>query len=800
MRRVFILWAFCLAAVFIFVVPVHAVLKEANMEQSLKILRAELTRNYLNLQHYSMWAKTESENARKSLMQMMKRSNQNAMMLYSQRNDYIFDLTYACNEATELWKDFQKTNMPLDGIVEKINDEIARYDSLRLTLNNISNFLLSEEGRVNRSVCLTLATAMHRELQNALDAYKEDIERNAIVRESLQRQYEYATERYEALQKNIFVNGGQDYITILKNLSLQIEELGNTLESKYMKYDKQTKSQWSSYFILGLFVFIIFYSFLAALLNLLLIRILMPVFARRNWLPKSFSSETFLKKRPYIIATSTVLTFEILILIVKTYINQNFLIMAIDLLALFSWLVVVVFVSLLIRLKGVQLNKGLRAYLPVLTLSFVVFIFRITLTPNVLVNLLFPVFVVFITLWQVIAMKRIKDGLTTEDKIYSWITLAVMLFSVVSSWIGYTLLSVQVLIWWIMELSSLLTITFVYQLLKEWGDMRISKEPNFSGRWLYELIMKFVIPSLLVLSIMASVYWAADVFELKGLCWNIFTYDFVDAPNFKLSLIRICIVLCLYFLFGYLKNLAMNVLETYFSNKHKNGMGSNRAVLGSNLINILAWGIFFLLAVYTLGVGNTWLVVISGGLATGVGFASKDILENIYYGISLMTGRIHIGDMIEIDGVRGIVDDMNYTSTMIEATDGSVIAFQNSQLFTKNYKNLTRNHGWELASLPVGVGYGTNVHEAKSIIVDAILQLIEQFENEGNAWIDKTRGVSVLFMNFGESSVDLNVSCWVSVPKKVVVLDKMREVIYDTLNTHNIEIPFPQTDVHLKNS
>ena len=94
------------------------------------------------------------------------------------------------------------------------------------------------------------------------------------------------------------------------------------------------------------------------------------------------------------------------------------------------------------------------------------------------------------------------------------------------------------------------------------------------------------------------------------------------------------------------------------------------------------------------------------GLATGIGFAMKDILENIYYGISLMAGRIKVGDYIICDGIRGKVSSISYTSTMLEGIDGSVIAFTNSQLFTKNYKNLTKNHGLELDVLEVGVAYG----------------------------------------------------------------------------------------------
>ncbi len=79
-----------------------------------------------------------------------------------------------------------------------------------------------------------------------------------------------------------------------------------------------------------------------------------------------------------------------------------------------------------------------------------------------------------------------------------------------------------------------------------------------------------------------------------------------------------------------------------------------------------------------------------------------------------MMGRVKVGDYIICDGTRGKVSSISYTSTMLEATDGSVIAFQNSQLFSKNYKNMTRNHGYELDILEVGVAYGSNVKEVKT--------------------------------------------------------------------------------------
>ena len=212
-------------------------------------------------------------------------------------------------------------------------------------------------------------------------------------------------------------------------------------------------------------------------------------------------------------------------------------------------------------------------------------------------------------------------------------------------------------------------------------------------------------------------------------------------------------------------------------------------IMSRKLVQVLVWGIWLLISLSILHVSNTWLVVISGGLSTGIGFASKDILENIYYGISLMAGRVKIGDWIECDGTRGKVSSISYTSTMIDTVDGSVIAFQNSQLFNKNYKNMTKNHGYELDTLEVGVAYGSDINYVKQILHDAIMQL---------DCIYKKRGVKIVLKNFGDNSVNLTVLVWVSVLTHYYDDGEVLECIYDTLNAHGIEIPFPQRDLHIR--
>ena len=167
----------------------------------------------------------------------------------------------------------------------------------------------------------------------------------------------------------------------------------------------------------------------------------------------------------------------------------------------------------------------------------------------------------------------------------------------------------------------------------------------------------------------------------------------------------------------------------------------------------------------------------------------KDTLENLFYGLSLMNGRVKIGDVIECDGVRGKVSNINYQSTLVETIDGSVIAFLNSQLFTKNFKNMTRNHGYEMAKITVGVAYGSKIDQVREMIIDRISHL---------DCYDPKKGVQVLFQNFGDSSVDLLVIVWVRVNSQAADVALIKENIYSVLNENGVEIPFPQSDIHIR--
>lgn len=785
-----------LIIILVSITETHAVLKEKNLDHTLDILRTELTVTHRDLASQSLSEQKRAKEVFEQLIDIVNRSNQNSLMLYSQKENYVFNLTYACHEATEQYKTFQREQQPFKNYIEQTDFEIARYDSLVNSLKKMPVSVLSPKARTDRSVCLALATAIRDRLASTTEDTEEYM---AIYKQTEQRLRDindYANKRYNDIQKSIFKNGGDNYLKLLSKLSSTLSSANRIIIDKY-KVNPEKESQWDSRIILWLFVIIFFYAVISSVFNVLIIKYLAP----RKFMPEFFRTDDFVDKRAYIITATTTLTFALIVGLVKINAEQNFINMAADLLVEFAWLLGVILFSLLLRLNTEQIRSAFRIYSPLLFIGFMVIAFRIVLIPNEIVNLIFPPILLVCTVWQWKVIKTHKLNIPRLDMFYTYVSMAVFVASVFMSWKGYTLASVQLIIWWIMQLTCVLSITCFSVWIKIYGVKKgfLDKNGNdiadskvvITQTWFYSFVEDVLIPVCAVGSIMLSVYWAADVFNLSDLCWAAFNTCFIDFENFKLSVMRLSVVIVLWFVFSYLSHTVLALIRMHFLRKDPTSVESH-FMMAKNVVQVLIWGIWFLFSLNTLGVSFTWLIVISGGLSTGIGFASKDILENIYYGISLMAGRIKVGDLIECDGIRGKVSNINYTSTMIESVDGSVIAFQNSQLFTKNYKNLTRNHGYVLSTIIFGVSYGSNIREVIKIVEDSVTAL-------HHPSIDKRRAIRVIFIDFGDSSINLKLLCWVDVMKQSVVESDVKNCIYETLNKHSIEIPFPQQDVYIKN-
>lgn len=768
-----------------FVLPSNAVLKEANLDTTLYMLRTELTNYHIDLEKQNQAAKAQQLAVIQELISIVKQADQNSIMLYSQRNGYIFDMTYACHEATEQFKKFKSKAVPFRQMIKKNNVEVARFDSLINYLYGMNTMFLSEEAQVNRNVDLTLAVNIRRQLvekQKQLQAYVQAYDRTD---RKLQALNDYANRRYEDIQNSIFNNGGDNYLRILRNISMNYKEAKTSVTEKY-KPVPGMMSQWDVRIIFILFGIIIFWGLISIFLNLFTIRIVITQLMKHGMFENR--KESFMAKRPCLIMAMTVVTFAFILGIVRMAVTQNFVIMASQLLVEYSWLVGVILVSILLRVDNDKIKNTFRIYSPLMLVGFIVIVFRIILIPNDLVNLIFPPVLLLCALWQWNVIGRKHNQVLRTDKTYAFISLAVFGVSTIFAWTGFTLLAVQLIIWWTMQLTCVLTITCCEGWLSVYAKRKKLADKAITDKWLYRFIYKVLLPISGVLSFIISIYWAADVFNMSDTTWEIFNKDYIKTSNFTASLFSISEVACLYFLFNYINITSVDFMRHHFE-KADPASAASKIVMFKNVMQVIIWGIWLMIALNVFQVGKSWLLAIFAGLSTGLGFASKDILENIYYGISLMMGRVKVGDYIICDGTRGKVSSISYTSTMLEATDGSVIAFQNSQLFSKNYKNMTKNHGYELDILEVGIAYGSNVKEVKQILIDALMKL---------DCIYQDKGVKVLLKSFDDSCITLRIVVWVNVLTQAIDDATIMECIYDTLNDHNIEIPFPQREITIK--
>ena len=693
-------------------------------------------------------------------------------------------------------------------------------------------YVLNDREKEIRELCLIYAQALRNNsirVKNKINADKEYYDQ---VNAKLVALNSYALKKYEELQNSIFKNGGTNYFSILASAGRNFKRINGEFKDKYGELHRDgvkndIKSQWRGPVIVATSIFILFYILVATLFSILILRFLLPKKIRNN--------ANYKGKRLIIGLACGVFLFTIFITIANSLMHHNFIVMAIGITINYSWLLLVILVSLLIRLNSKQIKAGVMVYTPFMLMAFVVIVFRIIFIPNLVVNLIYPPILLIFTLLQLWVLRKRTTKIPTSDVIFSIISLVAMIVACVLAWSGYTLLAVQIMVWWSFQLACIQTIICLYDLAKIYEKKYLLKhikknalsnntsrnkkkkvsEETINNRlleqskkgdfiettWLYDLFIKIVLPVLSVFSILMSIVFAANMFDMKQLLVKIFFYKFIDQEGIlQLSLSKIVLVSALFFVFYYLNYLIHSLYRKYKLKKYAKSDPSHQPniTLANNIITILVWGIYFIFALVLFKVPKSGISLISAGLATGLGFAMKDILENFIYGLSLMSGRLRVGDYIECDGILGKVESIGYQSTQIVTLDGSIIAFLNTSLFNKNFKNMTRNHSYEYVKLPVGVAYGVNVEEVRQKLINNLDVFSTETNLSGRPIIQKKQGFKVFFDDFGDNSVNLLVAFWVLVDEKINFTYKVKETIYRTLQDNNIEIPFPQRDVYIR--
>ena len=211
----------------------------------------------------------------------------------------------------------------------------------------------------------------------------------------------------------------------------------------------------------------------------------------------------------------------------------------------------------------------------------------------------------------------------------------------------------------------------------------------------------------------------------------------------------------------------------------------------SMLINYMVLGIAVILAVAAAGVQLDRFAIIVGALSVGIGFGLQNVVNKFVSGLILAFERpVQSGDTVEFGAMFGKVSRIGVRSSTVRTFDGAEVIVPNANLISNEVTNWTLSDKRRRMEILVGVAYGTNPHK----VLDLLLEVVKR-----NDRLLTEPAPAVLFLGFGESSLDFSLRAWSDdFDNYLEIKSELTLAVHDALYAAGFEIPFPQRDLHLR--
>ena len=581
-----------LLAAFLLTLPLAAVLGERNLASTLHSLRSELEQDYEKI--FTSQGRLAEQHGRQHerMISIMKKCNELALMLYSQKQEYTFDLAYALESVTDEYDDFNRNRMPYDRTVGQLEIEIERLsrlieslrrlppqlqeiadlpDSLRYHNDSIKvdilelerelglteedaealeddAFVLDEAGQLERDSCIFFATTLLKMYSANKDYIIDDSTHYENVYLRLKESYDYAQRRYKILQNQVFFEGQTAYGKILPDFKREWQRAKQGMHDRYTvsehlhegEEEEHVESEWGGH----VFISFIVYFLVTLLISMLAAALILFVLHR---IIKPLRTVAFKQRRLVLTLLIGIVIFSVVMALSRG--TSNVAEVAFSLVLTYSWLVAAILLSLLLRLEPVRLKLGLRMYLPMVMLSLVVISFRLVFMPNAMMNILFPPILLAFLVWQLLVCLRVGPQMDPGDRLISWLSFAVIAAALVLAWQGYIFLALLVMLWWFFQVACIETLIAIGRQLAYYRDNRMADHVNeyrktidfvtgperdkllMPATWFYDLVRMTLIPVLALASIPFCLRMALDIFDFSDLFQDIFKTPFVNLTN-----------------------------------------------------------------------------------------------------------------------------------------------------------------------------------------------------------------------------------------------------------------------------
>lgn len=266
------------------------------------------------------------------------------------------------------------------------------------------------------------------------------------------------------------------------------------------------------------------------------------------------------------------------------------------------------------------------------------------------------------------------------------------------------------------------------------------------------------------------------------------TYDENDKPSLRIfGVIRLIFFMTLLvFLAGKLKTIFVKQVLS----KYSDDIGVRQSI--GTIIQYLFVILGAFIIIQNSGVNLGSLNVLAGALGVGIGFGLQNIANNFISGLIILFERpIKVGDRIEVGNVTGDVVKISSRASTVNTNDNISIIIPNSDLINKQVINWSHNDRRIRFHVPFGVSYKEDPTVIKELIIEVA---------KANKDVLKRPAPDVLFIGYGDSSIDFDLLIWTNtyIDKPIILKSQLYYEIFEKFKEHNIEIPFPQRDLHLK--
>jgi potassium efflux system protein len=269
--------------------------------------------------------------------------------------------------------------------------------------------------------------------------------------------------------------------------------------------------------------------------------------------------------------------------------------------------------------------------------------------------------------------------------------------------------------------------------------------------------------------------------------WNFQLLIIDNQPVTIKKLIIALIILLLGILIArYVLRIVSRRLFSYAHLKESTALGIQKIFL------YLAYLLVLLFALRMVNIPLAAFAFLGGAIAIGVGFGAQNLINNFISGFIIMGERpIKIGNIVQVDGVLGQIEEIGARSTRIRTGENVHILVPNSSFLEKNITNWTLSDQQIRANVTVGVRYGSPVREVERLLLEAV---------RGEAKVLKSPEPFIIFEDFGDNALIFQVHFWISIIRIIdrrLIESSIRFGIDDLFREAGIVIAFPQRDIHL---